>query len=116
MQSCPSSVSWRWRPWPQGPASLEPPSVAARLLGRPADVIGPVRDRAPVPDLAPAFSLRNSHRDRRLVDIQPDERAVLHAVSPPFSRLGTSPSGATLEGERRGRGHRSGQVTPRSWL
>ncbi|PTR06386.1 hypothetical protein C8J28_1508 [Cereibacter azotoformans] len=21
MQSCPSSVSWRWRPWPQGPAS-----------------------------------------------------------------------------------------------
>ncbi|UIJ32834.1 hypothetical protein LV780_17130 [Cereibacter azotoformans] len=73
-------------------AEMEPPSVAAQLLGRPADVIGPVLDRAPVPDLAPAFSLRYSHRDRRLVDIQPDERAVLHAVSPSFSRLGTRPA------------------------
>jgi len=36
-------------------------------------------------------------RYRRLMDIQPDESAILHLVSPPFLRLGTGQSGATLE-------------------
>ncbi len=51
-------------------------------------------------------SRRSGHRDRRLADIQPDEEAGLHLVSPPFPRLGASPSGASLEGECRGRGRR----------
>lgn len=46
---------------------------------------------------APAFTLRDRDGDRRLVDIKPDECAILHVVPPPFLRLGASLSGATLE-------------------
>ena len=50
-----------------------------------------------MPDLATSLTLRQSNRNCRLVDIQPDEDAILHLVSPPFLRLGTSQPGATLE-------------------
>jgi len=46
---------------------------------------------------APAITLRDRDGDCRLVDIKPDECAILHVVSPPFLRLGASLSGATLE-------------------
>ena len=46
---------------------------------------------------ATTLFLRSRNGDRRLVDSQPDEHAILHMVSPPFLRLGTSQSGATLE-------------------
>lgn len=62
-----------------------------------ADMIGLVRHRRLVADLAAALALRNCNRDRRLADIQPDERAIPHVVSPPFLRLGTCQSDATLE-------------------
>ena len=48
-------------------------------------------------DLAAPFALRDRPRDRRLVDIQPDERAILHVVSAPFVRRGARQQGATLE-------------------
>src|SRR5690554_4282877 len=60
-------------------------------------MICPMRHLAPVANLAAALTARNRNRYRRLMDIQPDERAILHMVSPPFVRLGTGPSGATLE-------------------
>lgn len=53
--------------------------------------------RSKVADLAASLALRNRYRNRRLVDILPDERAFLHVVSPPFLRLGTRQPGATLE-------------------
>ena len=49
-----------------------------------------VRRPSPVPDLAPARALRNRDRDRRLMDVQPDEPITLHAASPPFLSLGAS--------------------------
>ena len=48
-------------------------------------------------DMRATFPLRNRDRDRRLMDIKPDERATLHVVSPPFLRLGTRQPGAALE-------------------
>ena len=45
-------------------------------------MIGPVRNRPPVVDLTATFPPRNRQRNRRLVDIPPDERAYLHALSP----------------------------------
>ena len=68
-----------------------------KLLHKLADMIRTVRNRAPVTDLSSALALRNGDRNRRLVDIQSDEHAMLHTVSPPFLRLGSGPSGATLE-------------------
>ena len=83
----------------QTPVGTQPP-------GKLADMIGAVGNGAPVAHFAAASSTRNGHRDRRFVDIQPDKQAILHLVSPPFLRLGASPSGAILEGECSGRGHR----------
>jgi hypothetical protein len=54
-------------------------------------------NRPQMPHLTSAFSLRDGDRNRCLVDIQPDEPAVLHVVSPPFPRPGASQSGETLE-------------------
>ncbi|WP_108261725.1 Gfo/Idh/MocA family protein [Mangrovicoccus ximenensis] len=59
-------------------------------------------------------SRRSGHRDRRLADILPGEKAGLHLVSPPFPRLGGGPSGATPEGECRGRGRRPSHRAARS--
>ena len=62
-----------------------------------ARLIRTVRHRSEVADFTAPFALRNLHRNRRLVDIQPDERAILHLVSSPFLRLGARKPGATLE-------------------
>ncbi len=89
--------------------------ATTQLLGQPADVVGAVVDRAPVAKLtAPLFPC-DGDRDRRLVDVQPNKDDILHAVSPPFLRLGASPSGEILEGECRGRDHQPSLATPRSW-
>ena len=76
---------------------MQSTSRCGQLLHQLADMIGPVQNRAPVANLTATFPPRNRDRNRRLVDIQPDERATLHLVSPPFLRHGTRPSGATLE-------------------
>ena len=68
-----------------------------QLLHQLADVIRAVRNCPRVTDLAAAFVLGDRHRDRCLVDIQPDERAILHLVFRPFMRLGARQPGATLE-------------------
>lgn len=47
--------------------------------------------------LAPTLTPRDRDGYRCLMEIQPDEYAILHLVSPPFLRLGTSQSGAILE-------------------
>ena len=78
-------------------AEMQTPSAGAKLLHQLADMIRAVRNRAPVTDLSATLALCNRDRNRRLMDIQPDEHAILHMVSPPFLRLGTGPSGATLE-------------------
>ena len=79
-------------------APLECSEGASRqLLCQRADRIGPVRHRSPVADLTAALALRSCGRDRRLMDIQPDEPAVLHPVSAPVLRLGTRQPGATPE-------------------
>ncbi|MFN4129015.1 MAG: hypothetical protein ACK4GC_04260 [Paracoccaceae bacterium] len=64
-------------------------SASRQLLYQLADVIGTIGNRSPVADLAAT--------NRRLVDIKPDERAILHVVSPLFLRLGTRQPGAILE-------------------
>ena len=43
-----------------------------------------MRDGAEVTDLAASNTFGNRYRNRRLVEIQPDERAILHLVSPPI--------------------------------
>jgi hypothetical protein len=73
---------------------MQPRSASRQLLNQPADMIGPVRHRSKVAHLTTALALRNGDRDRRLVDIQPDEGAILHPVSPPFLRPGTRQPGA----------------------
>ena len=60
-----------------------------------------------MPDLAASPSVRDGNRNRCPVDFEADIHGMLHLVSPPFMRLGAGPSGATLEGECRGRGHRT---------
>jgi hypothetical protein len=72
-------------------AEMQARSASRQPLYQLANVIGPVGNRSPVPNLTASLTLRNRNRNRRLVDIQPDERATLHVVSPPFSgesRLG----------------------------
>jgi hypothetical protein len=78
-------------------AEMQPPSVGGQLLSQFTDVIGTMRHRPPVADFAAAFALCNRDRNRGLVNIKPNERAILHVVSPPFLRLGASQSDATLE-------------------
>jgi hypothetical protein len=78
-------------------AEMQPRSASCEPLHQLADVIGTMRHRPQMADLTTALALRDCDRDRRLVDIQPDERAILHAVSDAFLRPGTSQSGATLE-------------------
>jgi hypothetical protein len=65
-------------------AEMQPRSASREFLDQLAHMIGPVRHRPLVADLATAFALRNRNRDRRLVDIKSDERAALHVVSPQF--------------------------------
>jgi hypothetical protein len=96
-------------------ADMKLTPIAPKLVGKLADMIGPVRDCAPVPHFTAPFALRKRHRNRGLMDIQPDKHDILQLVSPPFLRLGASQSGATLKGERRGRDHQTSQLTPRSW-
>jgi hypothetical protein len=95
-------------------AEMRRSPLAAQLLGQFADAIGAVGDRAPVAHFTASFPTRDRDRDRRLVDIQPDEHGILHPVSPPFMRPGAGMSGATLEGECCGRGHLPSLFTPRS--
>lgn len=47
--------------------------------------------------IASATFTRKGNGNGRLMDVQPDKYAILHVVSPPFLRLGTSQPGATLE-------------------
>jgi hypothetical protein len=68
-----------------------------QFLNQFAHLGGPVRHRSQVADFTAPFAMRNRHRDRRLVDIQPDKRDILHVVSPLFLRLGARQPGATLE-------------------
>jgi hypothetical protein len=75
----------------------QPAAFNCQLLHQLADVIRAVRNYPQMADLAATFALRDRHRYRRLVDIQPDERAILHVVSPPFLRLCARQPGATLE-------------------
>jgi hypothetical protein len=65
-----------------------------------------------VPHFAASIALSKRHRNRRLMDIQPDQHDILQLVSPPFLRLGASQSGATLKGERRGRDPQTSQLIP----
>jgi hypothetical protein len=51
----------------------------------------------PMADLTATLTLCDCDRNRRLVNIQPNERAIVHLVSPPFLRLGTGQPDATLE-------------------
>lgn len=76
---------------------MQPRSTGLQLLDQFADVIRLVRHRPQVANLAAPLTLCNRDRNRRLVDIQSDEHAILHLVSPPFLRLGAGQSGATLE-------------------
>jgi hypothetical protein len=78
-------------------AKMEPCPASRQLLNQFADMIRTMRYRAPVADLAAALVMSNRDRNRRLMDIKPDERVILHAVSPPSLRLGTGQSGATLQ-------------------
>ncbi|OJF92803.1 hypothetical protein AX760_22215 [Pararhizobium antarcticum] len=73
--------------------------IVPELVGKLADMIGSVRDCAPMPHFADPVAWRNRQRNCRLVDIQPDKHDILHLVSAPFVRLGASQSGETLEGE-----------------
>ena len=78
-------------------AEMEPTAAHAQRLHQLADMIRAVRNCPPVADLTATLPLCDRDRNRRLVDIQPYERAILYLVSPPFLKLGTSQSGATLE-------------------
>ena len=78
-------------------AEMKLTADSAQLVDQFAYMVGPVQNRPSVPDLAAPPALRDRDRDRRFVDIQPDERAILHLVSPPSLRLGAGPFGATLE-------------------
>jgi hypothetical protein len=85
--------------WTSLIAEMKLPPIAPELVGKLAYMIGAVLDPAPMPHFAASTALRKRHRNRRLMDIQPDKHDILQLVSPPFLRLGTSKSGATLEGE-----------------
>ena len=81
--------------WPGLIAELELTPIAPQLLGKLANMIGAVRNCAPVPHFAAPVALRKRHRNRRLMDIQPDKNGMLQLVCPPFLKLGASQSGAT---------------------
>jgi hypothetical protein len=78
-------------------AKTQPTTPNGQLLHQPADVIWAVQNCPPMADLSATLPLRDRGRNRCLVDIQPDERASLHLVSPTFLRLGARQPGATLE-------------------
>ncbi len=78
-------------------SKMKPRPASCQILYQFADVIGTMWHRPPVADFAATFAFCHRHRNRRLMDIQPYERAILHLVSPPFLRLGASQPGATLE-------------------
>lgn len=78
-------------------AEMQLRPACRQFLNQFAHLIGPVWHRSQVADFTAPLALRNRHRNRRLADIQPDERAILHVVSPPFLRLGARQPGATLE-------------------
>lgn len=77
-------------------AEVKIAAAGSQLLDKLSNMVGAVRDGAEVADLAASNALGNRHRNRCLVDIQPDERAILRLLSPPFLRLATGSSGATL--------------------
>lgn len=83
--------------WSSFIAEMQTASASAQLLHRLPAMIRPMRNRALVADLSAARSPCNRNRNRRLVDIQPDESAIFHVVAPPFLRLGAGPSGTILE-------------------
>jgi hypothetical protein len=58
----------------QAYVKLTPP--APERLGKLADMIGAVQDRAPMSDLAPSSTSGNRYRNRRIMDIQPDDRGI----------------------------------------
>jgi hypothetical protein len=78
-------------------AEMQTRFASRQRLNPLADRVGPVRHHSKVAQLTAAPALRCCGRDRRLVDIQPDEPAVLHPVSLPFWRRGTRQPGATPE-------------------
>ncbi len=78
-------------------AEMQPPPACGQPLHQLAHMVGPVRHRPPVADLAATPCPRNRTRNRRRMDIQPDGQAILHPVSPPFPRPGASPPGAPLD-------------------
>jgi hypothetical protein len=63
-------------------ADMKPAPIAPKLVGKLADMIGAVRKRAPVPHFTAPLALRKRHRNRGLMDIQPDKHDILHLVSP----------------------------------
>lgn len=75
---------------------MELVTAGTQFLDKLPKMVGAMRDCAEVTDLAASNAFGNRNRNRRLVDIQSDERAILHLVSPPLLRLGTGSSGATL--------------------
>nr|WP_022704797.1 hypothetical protein [Pseudorhodobacter ferrugineus] len=101
--------------WTSLIAEMKLPPISPELVSKLANMISAVRDRAPVPHFAASLALGKRHRNRSLMDIQPDKHDILQLVSPPFLRLGASQSGATLEGECRGKDHQTSQLTLRSW-
>jgi len=78
-------------------AEMQTRSASRQRLNPLTDRVGPVRHHSKVAPLTTAPALRCCGCDRRPVDIQPDEPAVLHRVSPAFWRRGTRQPGATLE-------------------
>jgi hypothetical protein len=76
-------------------AEVQQMLITTQFLGKLADMIGTVGDGAPVPYFAGSFSMRDCHRDRRLMDIKPNKYGILHLVSLLSMRLGVSPPDAT---------------------
>jgi hypothetical protein len=74
-------------------AEMQLRPACRQFLNQFAYLVGPVRHRSLVTDFTAPFALRYRHRDRRLVDIQPDKRDILHVVSPPFFKARRPPAG-----------------------
>ena len=78
-------------------AKMQIATNLADFLNKITDRIRPMGDGTPMPNFSPSTILRHGNGDRTLMDIKPHIDATLELASSPFSRLGTSPSGATLE-------------------
>ena len=82
--------------------------VTAKLLGQFADMIGAVENRTQWRTSPPRSPCAIATEIVALWTSSPTNMVFCIWSLPPFMRLGASPSGATLEGECRGRGHRLG--------